>query len=727
MEKKFRPMVLSGNSEAAVTDDLYLQGLIMKACSQYNLHYTNAFLYSTGKNSQKPMEKYNKIQNEVFFEAFASICREESACSRTECHFSDAVAAECILEHEYEKFDKYKCLENISYISDSNKKRNGILYVCSRTGYNEIAFPVKLFDSKVAVLIVGQIVTKENMEVFQERTGKLYKDLGKTEKEINKILSDISIVEKIQEVIDKMSLAVEYIEDDLKECYKKRQTIYNLEMSNSLIEDFKQKIPNIKHESEAMQIVYPAIDKMTFYNGLGEEIRTCLGNLCSNVGAKHFAIFLPDIKNMIYNSYDEMVNHDMTINTNRCLKDKTDGNFICDDLTGYIKNMNYEYDFLLISDVETYPIAIAVCRKDFLPEASDEERKLLKTSLGEIFNRFTSYAQMAGVEAKSEYYRVYLDSAMSIMRHELGQSNAGYGALIEKFKTFRRLYSEKLYNFNLSHENISDIERFLGQCDLFVDNSECYMHTTKLRIQSTKYLIDFKPNNPRLFYPYEEFLFKWHQIYYNEAEKEGLEFNFPEVSISDYSRPRMFGDPDMIEQAAYNLTNNAIKYAIRGTAISMDCKLNTEKNRYEIVVVNLGYSLKSNEEIKSIFEYGKRGSNNSKKGSGLGLYLTRQIARSHGGDVECDMEKLSDYDLTLIEYYIQAYNSAENKYFCKDAELYERLLEELRTKRTEISKYIVKKLPENEFVPMFVQNGILKGISKFTFTFWIPYDKKQRG
>ena len=47
--------------------------------------------------------------------------------------------------------------------------------------------------------------------------------------------------------------------------------------------------------------------------------------------------------------------------------------------------------------------------------------------------------------------------------------------------------------------------------------------------------------------------------------------------------------------------------------------------------------------------------------------------------------------------------------------------EEWKLKKVEIEKYVVRKIPHNEFSSMYVQQNIKHGTADFTFIFWIPY------
>lgn len=177
----------------------------------------------------------------------------------------------------------------------------------------------------------------------------------------------------------------------------------------------------------------------------------------------------------------------------------------------------------------------------------------------------------------------------------------------------------------------------------------------------------------------------------------------------------------MIEQAAYNLTNNAIKYALPGTTVSLDCSLNRDCDRYEIIVENIGRPLENESEKDSIFRFGRRGSNNQKKGSGMGLFLTQQIAKAHGGDVTCETERLSEFNWTLLYLYIKYFESKSIR-LCKDEELYHQLIWESKIKQADIKNYITGEIEDNAFTPMYVNQNIRSGTARFKFIFSIPYD-----
>ena len=725
-DKKFRPDVLVSVGEdlcTGIADEIYLEGLIMKACSKHNIDRPNAFMYCTGIKEGEAADKYGKIQDTVFFKAFASVCSDNDCINRKECHAGDAEAAEYLLEHVEENLENYKSIKKIKNITNDKNEIIGIRYLCSKAGYDEMAFHVSLYDRTIGVFIVGQISTEENKDFFENRVNDLYKKLGRNKNEIG----EIKYINDLSEIIENTKKTVEYIEKELIKQYENRQNIYSMEKSQNLIDTLNKAIPDIKEKSKAMALIYPAATEVEYYKAVCGEIKKCLIDLCNSVGAKRCSIFIPDSLNMMQGQYNKLSDGKITLQADKCIdkciEEIKDTGYLCEDVEQYIEygeNTEDHYDFLLVANTVTYPIAAAVIRSDFLTAENLDERKLLKKSFKNIFERFASYAQKIVLEAKSEYYKAYLDSAMSIMRHEFGQSTAGHRTLTERFKIERNFFSNVIENSNTTNAEKNRFNNFIEQCDNFIEDTEKYMYVATLRTQSTKYLIDFSVKNPKYFYPYDEFLFKWNQIYLSEAENNELEFDFPYVTSFDISKPRMFGDPQMIEQAAYNLTNNAIKYAIHGTKVSLDCGLNKEKERYEITVKNIGHTIAEN-ECDLIFEYGKRGSNNKKEGSGLGLYLTKRIAKDHGGDVELSMNKLSDYDWSMLEMYIKAHDDKNNESFCKDDILYHKLLEELKEKKSKIHEIIVNSKEYNTLSSINAHGNINKGTTEFKFTFWIPY------
>jgi signal transduction histidine kinase len=112
------------------------------------------------------------------------------------------------------------------------------------------------------------------------------------------------------------------------------------------------------------------------------------------------------------------------------------------------------------------------------------------------------------------------------------------------------------------------------------------------------------------------------------AEKEALTIV---VDASD-DVPIVNVDANMIERSIINLVDNAIKYTPNGGVIKVGVKRKGED--LLITISDNGYGI-SPENMRQLFQRHfriRRKEHNRVKGSGLGLFIVRSVARHHGGD-----------------------------------------------------------------------------------------------
>ncbi|MEY8328252.1 HAMP domain-containing sensor histidine kinase [Lachnospiraceae bacterium 48-33] len=115
---------------------------------------------------------------------------------------------------------------------------------------------------------------------------------------------------------------------------------------------------------------------------------------------------------------------------------------------------------------------------------------------------------------------------------------------------------------------------------------------------------------------------------------EKLELLKTDFKVSDYRDCILKGDLDRIVEVLQNIMENAIKY---GDGHSVVITFSSEEDCQLITVSNSGCTL-GDTELVHIFESFWRGSNALKcRGSGLGLYICRQLMNKMGGEVfaEC--------------------------------------------------------------------------------------------
>ena len=110
-----------------------------------------------------------------------------------------------------------------------------------------------------------------------------------------------------------------------------------------------------------------------------------------------------------------------------------------------------------------------------------------------------------------------------------------------------------------------------------------------------------------------------------------------ELRVERIPDVEVHADPARIGQVLRNLLGNAAKYTPAGTAVVIRADL--ENNRVRVDVADNGPGI-PNADLERIFSKFARGQVNGHRlpGAGLGLYLSRQIARAHGSDLTVTSE-----------------------------------------------------------------------------------------
>jgi signal transduction histidine kinase len=108
------------------------------------------------------------------------------------------------------------------------------------------------------------------------------------------------------------------------------------------------------------------------------------------------------------------------------------------------------------------------------------------------------------------------------------------------------------------------------------------------------------------------------------------------VSILDPGPAPLNGDPDRLQQVAWNLLMNAVKFTPRGGRIQLT--LQRANSYVEIVVSDNGSGIRADllPVIFDRFKQGDSGSTRTQAGLGLGLALVRHLVELHGGAVNAE-------------------------------------------------------------------------------------------
>lgn len=94
-------------------------------------------------------------------------------------------------------------------------------------------------------------------------------------------------------------------------------------------------------------------------------------------------------------------------------------------------------------------------------------------------------------------------------------------------------------------------------------------------------------------------------------------------------------DPERLGLALFNIIDNAIKYNSVGGSVTVSIKKDLKSGYVKIVVEDFGAGIPK-EDLNKVFTKFHRGANAVQlepNGSGLGLFITRNIIRRHGGEI----------------------------------------------------------------------------------------------
>jgi two-component system, NtrC family, sensor kinase len=97
-------------------------------------------------------------------------------------------------------------------------------------------------------------------------------------------------------------------------------------------------------------------------------------------------------------------------------------------------------------------------------------------------------------------------------------------------------------------------------------------------------------------------------------------------------------DPDLITSVFQNLVSNAIKYGKHGAEVFVSAKTEEETGLHTFAVYNegQGFNIEERSKIFTKFSRFTAENYNTKSGTGLGLFVTKNIVEKHGGTIFAD-------------------------------------------------------------------------------------------
>lgn len=173
------------------------------------------------------------------------------------------------------------------------------------------------------------------------------------------------------------------------------------------------------------------------------------------------------------------------------------------------------------------------------------------------------------------------------------------------------------------------VKRTLTSTRKLMNLVEDLLNTT--RIEEGRFGYNFEPVD------IIQFLDKTLAEFMPQVERAGLKLYFdrPKEKL-----PQLTADPQKLSMVVSNLVDNAVRYNVQGGSITVKVAALPDKPYVEVSVRDTGIGIPS-EEVPKVFTKFFRSSNALKfqtEGSGLGLYIARNIIRAHGGEMWAESE-----------------------------------------------------------------------------------------
>ncbi len=226
----------------------------------------------------------------------------------------------------------------------------------------------------------------------------------------------------------------------------------------------------------------------------------------------------------------------------------------------------------------------------------------------------------------------------SVGASELKQTANAFNKMRGRIKRFLKQRTDMLAG--VSHDLRTPLTRMKLQLSLLKDNkakSELELDIKEMTAMLNSYLTFVRTETPE---PIENILInELIEDCIKNVNEEKFNFNLDQnIKIETYGRPIQ------LKRAFQNIINNSIRYAdkieIRISKIDDNCNIDIDDN-------GPGIPDKNFEDVFKPFFTLDKSRNKLKGESGLGLSITRDIIRSHGGDIKLSKSNLGGLRSTI--------------------------------------------------------------------------------
>lgn len=239
-----------------------------------------------------------------------------------------------------------------------------------------------------------------------------------------------------------------------------------------------------------------------------------------------------------------------------------------------------------------------------------------------------------------------------------------------------------------------------------------------------------------------EMLYKWQFMFNDELETRNLEIvvvrcgydlssvgyhqkeRFPNRKLTEIvsqygsyaAAPREITiNARLFELLVYNLVDNAVKYAYRGTNIYLIWS--RIDNEYELSVVSYGPQMPAGEDMYGLYVRGN--DERFRQGDGLGLYVVKRIQEKLDLSRSHDSEMISEYNIPLIPWYNKT-DFFRYKDYTKISESKLAINNNTPQALLAINEYSETKIKEKDVTPDYLKTKITNKTWKTSFYIRIP-------
>lgn len=200
------------------------------------------------------------------------------------------------------------------------------------------------------------------------------------------------------------------------------------------------------------------------------------------------------------------------------------------------------------------------------------------------------------------------DEFVSTVSHELRTPITTISGFLEMLKTRDMPRSEQLPLLEVIHGESGRLSRLIND---LLDLSKIQSNRLSLQLRRFR----FEKLLQTVLKPFE--------VRHRDTHRFVLEVDPP--------RGMILADFDRLTQVMVNLVSNAVKYSPEGKLIRI--KAARERDAWRIQVTDQGIGMPE-DSLVHIFDRFYRVNENQTSGSGLGLFITREIVERHGGTIE---------------------------------------------------------------------------------------------